>query len=816
MTDKTKCVDPIYMKILKFGGTSVGSPEVLDSVLSIIKEGVKNNAESITVVVSAFSGVTDTLCAVAFNAAQGNEEYRPIFEEFAARHINTAQSLIQLAEHPRVLACVRETLNELEDAFLGIFFLKEASKRALDLIMSFGERLSAYIISQALCSRGVAALYCDARSLILTDEQFGQARVSMPRTAEKITEWFSSAQGVSIVTGFIGATHQGVTTTIGRGGSDYTAAIIGAATNASVIEIWTDVDGVMTADPRKVKTAAIIPHLTYIEALELSYFGAKIIYPPTMMPALEKQIPIHIKNTFNPSGAGTLINGTPLPSSSPIKGISSIPSLALLRIEGVGMIAAIGSAARIFGALARNTINVILITQASSEYSICIGVNASDASRAENAINEEFALERAANRMKLVHVEYDVSIVTVVGEGMRKIPGIAGKLFHTLGEHNINTVAIAQGSSELSISAVIAAKNEFHALNAIHAEFFSPKKIQPSVFLAGTGLIGKKLLDILAENPVAQVCGIANTQSMLVDEGGVDHTALLDRCEPASLEKFVERMCNSHLGRKVFVDCTASEALPGYYSAILANGISIVTPNKKGLSGSMEKYNELMQTAKNSTASFRYETTVGAALPVIATLYDLIQTGDRIHSIEAVLSGTLSYIFNNFCSGEETFSQIVRKAKEKGYTEPDPRDDLCGLDVARKILILARECGYALELADVAIEPLLPKECFEATSVEAFFESLASLDSAMDKKRKQLKQDGRMLRCIASLRDGKASLGLAEVDAHNPFATLSGSDNMVVFTTNRYCDTPLVVRGPGAGAGVTAAGVLADITKTLR
>lgn len=818
------------MKVLKFGGTSVGSKEALDNCIAIISREAHEGKERIAVVVSAFSGVTDQLKNTCLQASEGNTTYRETLTSLQKRHHDTIRALTPLPEQPRVLAYVQQAFNQLEEGLRGVYALREANPRILDMFMGFGERLSAYIITQTLRSRGVNAIYTDARELIKTDSAFGSAHVLPEESAKRIQEYFADSEGIPIITGFIGSTVLGRTTTLGRGGSDYTAAIIGAYANASCIEIWTDVDGVMTADPRKVSEARLVEHLSYIEALELSHFGAKVIYPPTMLPAMERQIPLWIKNTFNPTAPGTLINSISNAPSAAIKGLSSISSLALLRIEGPGMIGLVGAASKVFSALSKASINIVLITQASSEYSICIAVSPTDADVAKQSIEEEFSLEVRTGRIKPVAVEHDRAIVTIVGERMRKTPGVAGTLFETLGSNGINTVAIAQGSSELSISTVIEAKDEHRALNAIHAAFFKPvRKESISIFLIGTGLIGRQLLAILLknQNEIEQrmgkkisLVGLANSTRSVFEQNGIPISQwkeILENGHTATLERFVETVKNLTVPNKVWIDCTASTILPFFYETLLRAGIPVVTPNKKGLSASYFQYKKLHDVAAEHKTPFLFETTVGAALPILSTLRDLRATGDHIHSIEAVLSGTLSYIFNSFCASDRPFSDIVREAKELGYTEPDPRDDLSGLDVVRKVLILARENDIPLDLSDVQVEPILPRACFDASSIEEFFKTLEGFDSLFDKKRKEARVAGRVLRCIANIeQDGTASLALRSVDMTNPFSTLAGSDNMIVFHTDRYSQTPLVVRGPGAGAAVTAAGVLADALRIYK
>ncbi|MBI2484469.1 bifunctional aspartate kinase/homoserine dehydrogenase I [Candidatus Uhrbacteria bacterium] len=813
------------MNIIKFGGTSIGSVEGQKHCLEIVAKYAAND-EPVCVVVSAFSGVTDMLRETAIMASLRDEMYHSIVEKIRDLHITAVRAHIPLESQPSSLASMQTLFNDLEKTLASIAHLKMMDSSALDATMAFGELLSSQFLADALRGKGVRASPLDTRTCVITDANFGSARIQKDKSYAEIKRRVESIKGVAVVTGFIGSTTDGRTTTLGRGGSDYTAAIFGAALDASLIEIWTDVEGVLTADPRKVPDAIPIPLLTYREALELSHFGAKVIYPSTMLPALEKSIPIKIKHTFCPDAPGTLIQSSPDTKNGLIKGISSLPDITLLRIEGPDMIGGIGYAERAFHALASEKVNIILITQASSEYSMCIGIRSADKQRACNALETEFSLEIQGKRINPVIVESDKAIVTIVGERMKKTPGAASRLFSALGSTGINISAIAQGSSEFSISVVVESQDETQAVTAIHDAFFAkPSEPYINVFLVGTGLIGSKLLEIIhtqqkkGVHPSIRVCGIAHRKSMTLDPKGLDLSIWQDFIEkghPASIAEFTNQMIGQSLPTSVFVDCTASKEIPKWYEQLLASGISVVTPNKKGVSDVQEKYSALYPYTKKDEGRFLYETTVGAALPVISTLRDLLSTGDRVISIEAMLSGTLGYIFHAFCSGNGRLSAIVQEAKARGYTEPDPRDDLNGLDVARKILILARECGSLIELSDVQIEPFLPQECFDAASQDEFFTLLENLDPVFDEQRKAARHAHTALRCIARLENGSASLAVQRVDQANPFYSLSGSDNMVVFRTQRYDRQPLVIRGPGAGADVTAAGVLADIYKAAR
>ncbi|MGA9293346.1 MAG: bifunctional aspartate kinase/homoserine dehydrogenase I [Ignavibacteriaceae bacterium] len=815
------------MKILKFGGSSVGSSEKIKNVIEIINSIIKKK-NKISVVFSAFQGVTDELIRISKLASTGNNKYQELFKNLEHRHLSTTKELISVKKQSNILANIKLSLNELEDVIHGVFLVKELSPRTLDFILSFGERLSAYIIANALHDKGIPSEYLDSRELVRTDNNFGNAKVEFELTTKRIKNYFRSHKKLQVITGFIGSTINNETTTLGRGGSDYTAAIFGAALNVSEIQIWTDVDGVMTADPRKVKNAFSLPHITYEEAMELSHFGAKVIHPPTIQPAFSRKIPIVIKNTFNPGFTGTLITNQPNSQKFTIKGLSSIDNIALIRIQGSGMIGVSGIAQRIFSALAQVKINVILITQASSEHSLCIAVLPQYASLAKKSIEKEFKFEIFENLVNEPIIEDNVSIVAVVGENMRNYPGISGKVFQALGRNGINVVAIAQGSSELNISTVISREHESKALNALHDSLFLSKERSVNIFLIGTGLIGGTLLNQI-DNQINylseefgldfKVIGIANSRKMLIDHNGIDVKGWKDKLIAkgilTDLEKFIDNMRTLNLSNSVFIDCTASKIVVEKYPDILCSNISIVTPNKIANSISFDFYQQLKQLVLKHNVKFLYETNVGAGLPIIGTLKDLVSSGDEIQKIEGILSGTLSYIFNTF-SKDKPFSEVVKLAKEKGYTEPDPREDLSGMDVARKLLILAREAGLTLELKDIKIEKILPDEVEKAKSVEDFFIKLKKHDKDFERMREKAAAKGNLFRYIASLENGKAKISMQEVNTDHPFYFLSGIDNVIAFTTKYNQERPVVVKGPGAGAEVTASGVFADIIRAAR
>lgn len=810
------------MKILKFGGSSVASAERIASVVDILKT-YHENGEQVAVVFSAFGGITNLLIEMSELAANADDGWKGKFTAFKRRHLEVVYTLLNGKHLEEATEEVEKGIANLESILNGIYLIKEASLRTMDYVQSFGERHSAFIISKVLQQNGIPAEYCNAKNIIRTDDNFSAAKVDFETTTALIQDYFKEKKAFQIVTGFIGSTQNGVITTLGRGGSDYTAAILGNCLEVEAIEIWTDVDGVMTADPRKVKKAFTMPTMTYKEAMEMSHFGAKVIYPPTIQPALDKNILLYIKNTFNPTFVGTRISNETKDDENAIKGVSSISGVALITLQGSGLIGVSGIAGRLFGALARNKVNIILITQGSSEHSITFAVNVKDATLAKITVEEEFKYEFKEHLIEPLNIDENCSVVAIIGENMRHQTGVAGRLFEALGKNGINIVAIAQGSSELNISFVVNQKYEVKALNAVHEAFFLSNATTLHLFLVGVGLIGKTLLEqIMAQNEYLRVnngieikvVGLANTKKMFFDEDGIAldnwKQSIKSSDEKSNLEGYIEQMITMNLPNSVFVDNTASDKVATFYEQILAASISISTPNKIATSSSYAQYKRLKSTASKHGVKFFYETNVGAGLPVITTLTNLISSGDKILKIEGVLSGSLSYIFNNFKSGA-SFHDIVLEAQKLGYTEPDPRTDLSGLDVRRKLLILARESGLPLEAEDVKIENILPEESMAASDVPTFFETLKTHNDFFTKKIETASKNGKVLRFIAALDNGKASISLQEVDDSNPFYNLSGSDNMIVFTTSRYKQRPLVIRGPGAGAEVTAAGVFAEI-----
>ncbi len=812
------------MKVLKFGGSSVAKPERIKQIIEILKT-YQERGEKFTIVCSAFSGITDSLIAMATKAAAADESYIELYEAFSQRHIQAAKDLLKTDTEKAVLKGLKKNHKTLKDILHGIFLVREASLRTMDYVLSFGERSSNYIIANALTLHGLPADYLDARDIILTDKNFGSAKVDLDTTYDNIQAYYEKVSNIQVVTGFVAAAKGGLTTTLGRGGSDYTAALLAAGLQAEAIEIWTDVDGVLTTDPRKVKKAFTIPTMTYGEAMEMSHFGAKVIYPPTIQPAFTKNIPIYIKNTFNPTFGGTFISNKKDEKGPAVKGISSIGNISLLTLSGSGMFGVPGTAGRLFNALAQANVNIILITQGSSEYSISFAVQPKDAKKAKKAVEKEFTHEMRSNLVNPIKVENDLAVVAIIGENMRYQPGISGMLFRSLGKNGINAIAIAQGSSELNISVVINKEDEAKALNALHASFFLSDTKEIHLFMIGVGLIGSTLIkqikaqaDYLREKQSVEikVIGLSNSKKMLFNEEGIDLDNWKDNLsaseEKTSFAGFIKRMKELNLSNTIFIDNTANKEIDKYYEGILDSSISISTPNKIATSSSYAQYQTLKQTAEKRGVQFAYETNVGAGLPVISTLNDLINSGDRIIKIEGVLSGSLSFIFNSFKEGTK-FSEIVKAAKEKGYTEPDPREDLSGLDVRRKLIILSRETGLAMEPEHVNIQNILPKACNDASTVDQLMIEIEKADDYFEAMRKEAADKGGVLRMIAKLEDGKASIALESVGPNHPFYSLSGSDNMIVFTTERYRERPLVVTGPGAGAEVTAAGVFAEIIK---
>jgi aspartokinase/homoserine dehydrogenase 1 len=809
---------------LKFGGTSVGSAERIQSVAALIAERVP--AQSTVIVVSALTGVTNDLVDAAREAARGDRVDAQI-DALADRHEAVARTVCQSSERDALLEELERWTTDLRSLLHGVSLVRDCSPRVLDAILAHGELFSAELVAAALRSANVRACSCDARTLIVTDDTFGRAIVDRAATSTRLRAHTWSA-AVQVVTGFIAATADGMTTTLGRGGSDYTATLIGAALDADAIEIWTDVDGVMSADPRLVPQAFALASLSYTELMELSHFGAKVVYPPSVGPAREAGVPLVIRNTLNPTFPGTWVlpaeraQLTPAPARrNPVCGISSINQVALCRLEGAGMVGVAGIATRLFGALAREGISVILISQASSEHSICFALDPGAALTARKRVDAEFELERRAGAVDALIIEEGFAVIAAVGEGMRETPGIAGRLFDVLGRNGINVRAIAQGSSELNISLVMARADEARALRLIHDAFFFPRTRAVQVFVAGTGRVGAALLDQMAAQADRlgermglrlTIAGIARSQFAVLASEGIalaEWRPQVERArEPtATLLAAALRSPNAH---RVFVDCTASADVSNAYEHLLQQGVAIVSANKIALSGTLERYQRLLAAARAGNGLYS-ETTVGAGLPVLRPIADLVATGDVVERIDGVLSGTLSYLFGRVMAGV-SFSEAVRDAFERGFTEPDPRDDLSGLDVARKLIILGREAGFAIEPHQVQREGVVPADWSELTLAE-FWQRLPSLDARFDEMRRAAVECTATLCYIGSIDASGAQVAVREIERSHPCASLSPGDNLIAVTSTRYKERPLIIRGPGAGPDVTAAGVFADILR---
>ncbi len=811
------------MKVLKFGGTSVASAENIQLVKEII-QGTVGQGSSV-VVVSAFGSITDLLLNAGEAAASGDPNYEAQLKAIEEKHISISKALLEVTLQGKTLSKVKLLLNDMEDICRGIFLIKELSTKTQDTLMSYGERLSSLIISDYIRQEGIPTLLADPRELIVTDENYGSANVHFKESYQRIRDFAGNTFGLILSPGFVAGTETGELITLGRGGSDYTAALFAAALDAEALEIWTDVSGMMTADPRWVSSAHAIAQLSYEEAMELSHFGAKVLYPPTIQPAMEKHIPIWIKNTFAPKDHGTLISKVRNGKDQLIKGLSCIKNTALLNLSGSGMVGIPNFSNRLFKALSYAGVNVILITQASSEHSICIAIDESNAAKAEKAVNEEFALEIEQHKVNPVEVEDKLSIIALVGSNMRDQVGVSGKMLSTLAHNGVNIKAIAQGSSERNISTVINQKHISKALNSLHESFFLSERKTINLFMIGVGNVGGALIAqlqqqrdyLLQEHHIdLKIVGLANSRKMYFDANGLNTEnwmdTLMQNGEDMEVEKYIDTMKDMNLRNSVFIDNTDSHDIAALYESILASSISVVTPNKVACSSNYDNYLTLKRTAQKYGAKFLYETNVGAGLPILSTLSDLIKSGDKVTKIQAVLSGSLNFIFNNF--NEETrFVDVVRQAKEEGYTEPDPRVDLSGVDVMRKILILIRDSGEAMDLEDIQGEPFIPESCMQAESVDAFMKGLEEYEPHFQKLYATASNAGKKLKYVAAYDKGKASGGLKEIEEGHPFHNLEGKDNIVLFFTHRYTEQPLVVKGAGAGADVTASGIFADIMK---
>ncbi|MBC7849503.1 MAG: bifunctional aspartate kinase/homoserine dehydrogenase I [Chitinophagaceae bacterium] len=817
------------MQVLKFGGTSVANADNINKVVAITQSALMRGRT--VIVVSAFGGITDTLLAAGQQASIGDDAYKQKLLEIEQRHLDAVKLLVPVTRQSAVLSLVKKYCNEIEDICNGVFLLRELSLQTKDRVMSYGEILSSIIIAHRFNELGIVAEWKDARELIVTDSAFGNAAVDFVITQEGIKSYFKqSASTLFVIPGFVAANSAGVTTTLGRGGSDYTAAIIGAAVDATAVEIWTDVSGMMTADPRLVANARIIPDISYQEAMELSHFGAKVIYPPTIQPVMKKNIPVWIKNTFVPEDYGTLIQKDVKKNGSSVRGISSMNKIALLSLEGSGMVGIPGFSKRLFEALANATINVILITQSSSEHSICVAVDEANAQRAKVIVDKVFAYEIEISKVEPLVIEADQSILALVGDNMKSHPGIAGKMFNVLGKNGVNIRAIAQGSSERNISAVISLRDVRKAINSLHEEFFETSNRQLNLFVVGVGNVGSKLLaqlsqqrEYLQEHLRLQVnlTGIANSKKMIFSNEGIDPSkwkSILAEGEEMKLDVFVEAVRNKNLRNSVFVDITANDAVAAVYDQLLVKSISVVACNKVAASSAYSNYKKLKDQAREFNCQFLFETNVGAGLPVIGTLNDLLRTGDKVNRIEAVLSGTLNFVFNNY-DGTKKFSEVVRQAQEEGYTEPDPRLDLSGTDVMRKIMILARESGETIEMNSITNNSFLPESCMKG-SVADFYVAMEKEEAHFRSLYDKAAAAGKKLKFVASFErnaagEGVAAVGLQHIGPEHNLYHLYGKDNIVLFYTDRYPQQPLVVKGAGAGAEVTASGVFADIMRAV-
>lgn len=805
------------MKVLKFGGTSVGTVESILSVKKIV-EAVE---EPVIVVVSALGGITDKLLHTAAMAAKGDVGYEKEYSEIVTRHLDVIQGVIpDKSQRIDVQKQVMSLLDELGNIYKGVYLINDLSAKTSDTIVSYGERISSLIVSNVI---NEAKLF-DARKFIKTVKQFNKHIVDFELTNKLIEEAFNPLPKVALVPGFISSSIEGEITNLGRGGSDYTASILATALNARRLEIWTDVDGFMTADPRVISSAYVIDRLTFTEAMELCNFGAKVIYPPTIYPVYHKNIPIRIRNTFNPTARGTYISKDKVKHEGKalIKGISSINDTCLITVHGLGMVGVIGVNYRIFKTLAKNGISVFMVSQASSENNTTFAVRNADADLAVEVLNEEFSLERSQGDMNDTVAEKELATVAIVGENMKRTPGIAGKLFGTLGSAGISVIACAQGASETNISFVIKLKDLKKALNTIHDSFFLSEYKVMNLFIAGVGTVGGNLLEqiriqqpkLMQQNGLKiNVVGIANSKKVLLNRSGINLENCIEELkkngEPCNPERLKEEILKMNIFNSVFVDCTAHQEVANLYEELLNNNVSVVAANKIAASSSYENYFKLKETARHRGIKFLFETNVGAGLPIINTMNNLINSGDHILKLEAVLSGTLNYIFNTL-SAEIPFSKAIMMAKEEGYSEPDPRIDLSGKDVIRKLVILAREAGYVVEQDDVKRNLFVPNQYFEG-SLDDFWRNIHELDAQFEEQRQQLESEDKRLRFVAKMENGVCEVGLQAVDSHHPFYELEGSNNIIMISTERYHEYPMIIKGYGAGADVTAAGVFADI-----
>ncbi|HWB62092.1 MAG TPA: bifunctional aspartate kinase/homoserine dehydrogenase I [Chitinophagales bacterium] len=813
------------MLVMKFGGTSVANAVNINKVVDIVN--LARAQDKVMLVVSALGGTTDALIECGKLAEAANELFKEKLQAIEARHLQTVKELIPVAQQSAILSEVKKQCNELEAICEGVFMLGELSPRTLDKIVSYGELMSSIIVAYKFKTLEVPYHWGDCRRLIVTNSNYTNATVNFEATNKKIGEFVNANPSpLYVLPGFIAADTNGVTTTLGRGGSDYTAAIFAAAVNASMLEIWTDVSGMMTADPRLVQNARVVPNISYQEAMELSHFGAKVIYPPTIQPVMSNGIPLKIKNTFAPQDEGTLVERKVTGSTKIISGISSMGKISLLLLEGSGMVGIPGFSKRLFDALSKEKINVILITQSSSEHSICVAIDEANAARAKEAVDAEFDHELSVKKLEPLGIETGLAIIAVVGDNMKNHPGISGRMFGALGRNGVNIRAIAQGSSEKNISAVIGSADVKKAINVLHEEFFETTYKQLNLFIAGAGNVGSRLLQQLKQQYSylqqnlrlqVRVVAIANSKKAAINEEGLDLSAwdsALANAPQMKLDGLVDFIRQKNLRNSVFVDNTASAEVAATYRELLPKSVAVIACNKIACSSEYKNYEQLKQLAREFNTSFLFETNVGAGLPVIGTLNDLLRSGDEIKRIEAVLSGTLNFVFNNY-DGAKPFATVVKQAQDEGYTEPDPRLDLGGTDVMRKILILAREAGYKMEMDDIANDVFLPTPCMKG-DVANFYKELEKHEAHFKKLYTDAAAKDCKLKFVARLNEGKASVGLQHINKEHDFYHLYGKDNVVLFYTRRYDEQPLVVKGAGAGADVTASGVFADIIRAAR
>ncbi|MBN1998762.1 bifunctional aspartate kinase/homoserine dehydrogenase I [candidate division KSB1 bacterium] len=803
------------MKVLKFGGTSLGSAECIHNVVNILK-GMKD-ANQLVVVVSAVGGVTDQLLDCAFTAVTDGEQAVKKVQEIEKRYREVFADVLR---EKSVQDQLNARFKELTDIIKGVSLVRECSPRTMDLILSFGERLCASLMVAMLQKNNIQTEYVDTRSCVFTNQTYGGARVFLDETFTAIRS-IVTRDIIYVATGFIGSTTEGITTTLGRGGSDYTAALFGTALKSEQIEIWTDVDGFMSADPRLVTEAFVLPRVSYEEAMELSYFGAKVIHPQTLAPAVKQKIPILIKNSYAPEKSGTIIASGKTDHFHPVKGIASFKGISLLNVQGSGMVGVPGISGRLFGVLARCGINVIMISQASSEHSICFVVQSRDDQAAKEAIEVEFEGEIASGKIDKIEINSNLAIIAAVGDDMRGTPGISGKLFNALGQNSINVVAIAQGSSERNVSLVVKAVEVEKAVNVIHTAFYLSHRIS-NLFIVGPGSIGSELINQISDRQkelaeqndlVIRVCGLANSKKMLIEENGINLKTWREQLTSSdiqfNMDNLLEKIKKLKLVNSIFVDVTNSDVIADGYEKFLAAGIHIVTPNKRANTKNQIYYNKLRNMLEGHRLHYFYETTVGAGLPIISTIKNLRNSGDKVLKVEGILSGTLSYLFNTL-DKDKPFSKVVKDAYDKGYTEPDPRDDLSGMDVARKLLILAREIGIEMELEDVIVESLVPVQITKG-SVESFWQKLPSVNEYYENLRQTAQDSGFALRYIATLENNECRVAIEKIPKEHSLARSGATDNIIQITTKRYCENPLIIQGPGAGREVTAGGVFADI-----